>query len=121
MIQTDWVSSRWWRSAAGQPGRDRGESAGGLQVLPDTSSTNSKDTMRPLCAALVAGKRETALYIAELLADAPDAGYIGPDSEVCTPDEQRIAYSFKYLILGDQKEALAHRRAGRPLQPIRRD
>ena len=58
--------------------------------------------------ALVAGDREQAEGTAELVGDPPDASYIGPDSVVCTPDEQAVAYAVKALLLEQTAIAVYH-------------
>src|SRR5262245_14078541 len=50
--------------------------------------------------ALVAGDLDLAEQIAGLVGDPPDASYIGPNSEVCTPEEQQLTYTLKALLLG---------------------
>jgi hypothetical protein len=38
--------------------------------------------------------------------DPPDANYIGPKSEICTPDQQHLAYAVKHLLLADPDACL---------------
>jgi hypothetical protein len=71
----------------------------------DYSLTNSKECFKSICIALMAGEYPDAEKLAELMWDPPNASYIGPRSEVCTPNQQHLAYAIKYLLLG-QLEAI---------------
>lgn len=75
---------------------------------PDQSLTNSRRGLLAMQTALVAGDRELADQTAELVGDPPDASYIGPDSEVCMPDEQSVAYALKALLLEQTAVAVYH-------------
>lgn len=72
----------------------------------DYSLTNSAVALQGLYLALIVGDLERGRHIAEMTWDPPDADYIGPDSEVCTPDQQHLAYAVKYAILGSDRAAL---------------
>jgi hypothetical protein len=72
---------------------------------PDYSLTNSRRGLLAMYLALVAGDRDLVAGIAGLIGDPPSAGYIGPDSEVCTPEEQQLAYGVKALLLGQDAVA----------------
>jgi hypothetical protein len=72
---------------------------------PDFSLTNSRRGLLAMYAALANGDHRLAEEIAGLVGDPPDASYIGPNSEVCTPEEQQLAYAVKSLLLG--KNAVA--------------
>jgi hypothetical protein len=72
----------------------------------DYSLTNSADGLEGICLALIAGDLELAKSIAEMIGDPEDADYIGLDSEVCTPDQQHLAYAVKHLLLEDTHMAL---------------
>jgi hypothetical protein len=75
---------------------------------PDQSLTNSRRGLLAMQAALIAGDRALAEQIAELVGDPPDASYLGPDSVVCTPDDQALAYALKALLLGQIAVAVFH-------------
>lgn len=51
--------------------------------------------------ALVAGDPSLVEQIAAMVGDPPNATYIGPDSEVCTSEEQGLAYALKAYLLGE--------------------
>jgi hypothetical protein len=67
---------------------------------PDYSLTNSRRGLLAMYTALAAGDSELAERTAGLVGDPPGASYLGPDSVVCTPDEQQLAYALKALLLG---------------------
>jgi hypothetical protein len=67
----------------------------------DYSLTNSHDCFETICMAMIAGEYELADKLAELMADPPDAEYIGPRSEVCTNNQQHLAYAVKHLFRND--------------------
>jgi hypothetical protein len=71
------------------------------------SLTNSSSGLQGMYLALIVGDLARAQHIAEMVWDPPEAEYIGPDSEVCTPDQQHLAYATKQLILKDRQAALA--------------
>ena len=64
----------------------------------DYSLTNSRDCLKAICMALIANKYTIAQQLAELMGDPPRATYVGPDSEVCTSNQQSLAYAVKRLI-----------------------
>jgi hypothetical protein len=66
----------------------------------DYSPINSNRCLQGMYLALIAGDIELAKSIARLTLDPPDARYIGPKSEVCTPNQQHLAYAVKNLLLG---------------------
>ena len=67
----------------------------------DYSLTNSRTGLRAMYLALMVRQQDLAQRIAELVFDPVDATYIGPNSEVCTPNEQRLAYALKSHLLGN--------------------
>jgi hypothetical protein len=71
----------------------------------DYSPTNSKTGLEAIFLALIGHDRELASGIAELIWDPPNASYICPTSEVCTPNEQHFAYSVKHLLKNDNTRA----------------
>jgi hypothetical protein len=73
----------------------------------DFSTTNPIKGLRGLYLALIVGNMPLAQHIAELMWDPEDADYIGLASEICTPDEQHLAYAVKHLVLKDDQAALA--------------
>lgn len=72
----------------------------------DYSLTNSRTGLRAMYLALTVGQQDLARRIAELVFDPVDATYIGPNSEVCTPNEQRLAYALKSHLLANSIENL---------------
>lgn len=64
----------------------------------DFSETNSNDCLEGICLALIAREKAIAEKLAELMWDPPRADYIGPRSEVCTHNQQRLAYAVKGLL-----------------------
>jgi hypothetical protein len=67
----------------------------------DYSSTNSQKGYLAVCAAQIGGDDELAGRLAALIWDPPDADYIGRRSEVCTPNDQRLAYALRELFAGN--------------------
>lgn len=73
----------------------------------DDSLTNSRRGLQALYVGLIARGQTLAQQIARHISDPPGAAYIGPDSEVCTPDDQQLAYAMKALLLENQRDALS--------------
>jgi hypothetical protein len=73
----------------------------------DVSLTNSRRGLRAMYVALIAKGETIAREIAAHVWDPPGATYIGTESEVCTPDDQQLAYAMKALLLGKKSEALS--------------
>ena len=67
----------------------------------DYSLTNPADGLQGLFLALIVGDLQLARSIAEMMWDPPDAEYIHPKSDVCTTDQQHLAYAIKHVVLGD--------------------
>lgn len=74
----------------------------------DASLTNSRRGLLAMQLALVAGDPSLVEQIAAMVGDPPDATYIGPDSEVCTTEEQEFAYAMKAYLLGQIAVAYFH-------------
>lgn len=72
----------------------------------DASLTNSRRGLLAMQVALIGGDPILVEQIAAMVGDPPDATYIGPDSEVCTPEEQRLAYALKAHVLGKHAVAI---------------
>ncbi len=68
--------------------------------------TNSRLGLLAMEVALIAGDPTLTEQIAEMVGDPADAAYIGPDSEICTPDEQSLAYALKAHLLGQHAVAV---------------
>jgi hypothetical protein len=64
----------------------------------DYSLTNSQACLQGICLTLIAGEYATAEKLAELMWDPPNASYISPRSETCTPNQQHLAYAVKQLL-----------------------
>lgn len=71
----------------------------------DFSLTNSRRGLLAMYLALAIDNRSLAEEIAGLVGDPQEADYIGPDSDVCTLDEQQLAYALKSLLLGQDAVA----------------
>jgi hypothetical protein len=69
----------------------------------DYSLTNSRDCLRAICMALIASNYALAQQLAELMWDPPKADYVGPDSAVCTTNQQSLAYAVKHLFQNDSE------------------
>ncbi len=61
----------------------------------DYSTTNPVAGLTGLYLALIIGDMQLAQHVAGLIGDPENASYIGTDSEVCTPDEQHLAYGYQ--------------------------
>lgn len=72
----------------------------------DHSLTNSRRGFEAMCLALITEGLSLARQIAVLVGDPEDATYIGENSPVCTPDQQRLAYGLKALLLGNVEQSL---------------
>ena len=68
----------------------------------DESLTNSRRALEALELALAGRAHDLATTLAPLVWDPPDATYIGPTSVVCTPEEQRLAYALRDLLVNAQ-------------------
>lgn len=67
----------------------------------DESLTNSRRALDALELGLACGAHDLATALAPLVWDPPGATYIGPNSVVCTPEEQRLAYALRDLLVND--------------------
>lgn len=72
----------------------------------DYSLTNSRRAVDSVYISLISGHFLVSERLGQLIWDPPDADYIDDESEVCTPDDQRIAYSLKAYMAGDSGGAL---------------
>ena len=70
----------------------------------DYSLSNSKEGLRAVYCAWAVLDTETGLSLASMLHDPAEATYIGPQSFVCTNDEQLLAYSVRDLLTGKATE-----------------
>jgi hypothetical protein len=75
---------------------------------PDASLTNSRRGLLAMQLALVAGDPALVEHIAAMIGDPPNASYLGPDSVVCTTEEQGLAYAMKAFLLGQTAVAYFH-------------
>lgn len=71
----------------------------------DFSLGNSRVGLEGMYLALLLNDLELATNIADLVWDPLDADYIGPDSEVCTPNQQHMAYGLRDFLHGKEKNA----------------
>lgn len=69
----------------------------------DFSVTNSRENLRYVCNALAAGEFAQAATLSSLAWDPPDADYVfaGGKYEICTPNDQRLAYAMKAYFAGE--------------------
>ena len=67
----------------------------------DGSLTNSRSGLDAIYMAMVSGQFLMAQRLAQLIGDPSDAPWVGADSDVCTWDDQRIAYAVRDYILGE--------------------
>ncbi len=72
----------------------------------DFSATNSKDAYEYACLGFAIGEEGLAREQAAMTWDPPDADYIGPRSEVCTPNQQSLAYGLRLHLEGKVDESL---------------
>ncbi len=87
---------------------------------PDASLTNSRRGLLAMQLALIAGDPSLVEQVAAMVGDPPDASYIGPDSVVCTTEEQELAYAMKAFLLGKTAVAYFHTTSlGGASSPIR--
>lgn len=61
----------------------------------DYSLTNSRKNYYAVCKSLIVGDMSSATELAGVIWDPPGAPYLGKNSEVCTPNDQRIAYAMR--------------------------
>jgi hypothetical protein len=80
----------------------------------DYSLGNSQRNFEAVTWALTAGEYGLARQIASLARDPPKASYLGLSSEVCTPNDQRIAYAVKHVFAGQAELARAELDRVRP-------
>lgn len=73
----------------------------------DFSLANSSKGLRSVHYALIGGQDALAAELAALIWDPPNADYIGPRSEVCTPNDQRLAYAVRELFAGSEEGVLS--------------
>ena len=66
-------------------------------VHTDFGTGCSWDAFESACLAHMVGSRGVAEDIARLIWDPPDADYVGRRSEICTPEQQKIAYAIRDL------------------------
>lgn len=75
---------------------------------PDFSLTNSRRGLLAMQLALIAGDPALVEQIAAMIGDPTNASYVGPDSVVCTTEEQGLAYAMKAFLLGQTAVAYFH-------------
>lgn len=71
------------------------------ETLTDFGTTSSQRAFDAICIALSASEFDIARDIARRTEDPPKASYLGPTSETCTPNQQRVSYALRNLVLGD--------------------
>ena len=68
------------------------------EKVTDYGVTSSRDAYEGMCIALSARAFEIAGQIAVRTEDPPKASYIYPDSDICTPNQQRLGYALRNLV-----------------------
>lgn len=91
----DEIAAVWRRSVEYTTTAFRGDPDGA-----DHSLANSRRGLEAMELGLAAGAIEAVQHLALLVADAPDASYLGEGSVVCTPEQQSLAYTTRDLVLG---------------------
>jgi hypothetical protein len=81
----------------------------------DDSLTNSRRGLEAMYVAMVTGDEALARQIAAHVWDPPGASYIGPESRVCTPEDQQLSRAVKALLLDRRSSALSQPYVGRPV------
>jgi len=88
---------------------DIGEALSREQFEPvddsDYSLGNSRTSLQAMYFALSGGEFEITGEIAKQVWDPVDAEYIGIGSEVCSPNDQRLAYALRNCLQGDMQAA----------------
>jgi hypothetical protein len=73
----------------------------------DYSLGNSRRNFEAVGRALASGEFGLARQLALLAWDPPKSSYLGRNSEVCTPNDQHIAYAMRHVFAGETAAALA--------------
>lgn len=73
----------------------------------DYSVTCSRNGLEAVYVALVGDEPVIAERLAAMIWDPPDADYIGPSSETCTPNQQHLAYAVKHLFANDMSACVS--------------
>lgn len=73
----------------------------------DYSLTNSRTGLLAMHLALTLRNSSVAQRIADLVWDPPNASYVDPNSVVCTPNDQLLAYSLRDYLLGNDEAAMS--------------
>jgi hypothetical protein len=76
-----------------------------LRGSKDFSTTNSWRCFEGVCLALAAGEYARADELAKAIRDPAGAKYVSPRSEVCTSNQQRLAYAVKHVFRGHTEKA----------------
>ena len=79
---------------------------GSESTVVDHSLTNPNSALQALELALACGASEIAVSLAKYVWDPPYASYIAPDSVVCSPEDQHLAYALRELLSGKYKSGL---------------
>lgn len=75
-------------------------------LVVDHSLTNPNRALQALELALACGATASARSLANHVWAPPYASYIAPDSVVCSPGDQHLAYALRELLLGNDKKGL---------------
>ena len=67
----------------------------------DHSVTNSRANFKGVCEAMASGELALASQLASLAWDPPDVNWISMRSEICTPNDQHLAYAIKHFFADD--------------------
>jgi hypothetical protein len=80
----------------------------------DHTVTNSRDGLQGVWLAIAAGQPALGGRLAALLWDPLDARWLHSTSEICTPNDQHLAYAVQKLFSGDTAEVQPHLAQIRP-------
>jgi hypothetical protein len=86
--------------------RRRGTPEAPVPLGPTEFATgHSCSTYQAICMAFIAGDRRLAEALAPLVWDPEPARYVGPESVLCTTEQQTLAFTMRYLAAGIDDQA----------------
>lgn len=72
-----------------------------VATITDYSMTNSQKGFKVMLIGLLCLDAKQTHAFSQLVEDPEEATYIGPDSEICTPADQQLAYAMKCFLEDD--------------------